>query len=59
MEDRKTIEVDGATQDEALANAQSIAEQNGYQKVSLKNIIKITYSAELYDPIKVEEQSQE
>lgn len=51
MEDRKTIHVEGATQDEALATAQAYAKEHGYAKVSLKNIVKLTYSAEMYEPI--------
>lgn len=51
MEATKAILVEGATQDEALANAQAIAAEQGYSKVSLKNVVKLTYSAELYEPI--------
>lgn len=55
MEQEINIEVSGATQDEALANARKVAAEKGYQDVSLKNIISITYHATLYNPIKKEE----
>lgn len=48
------IEVKGADQNEALANAEKEAKTKGYNKISLKNIISITYSAMLYDPIEEE-----
>jgi len=49
--EQEEIEVTGATQDEALANARKIAAEKGFKDVSLQNIISITYSATLYHPI--------
>ena len=46
-----TIEVEGADQDEALANAKAKAVELGYNRISLKNILKITYSVMLFEPI--------
>lgn len=46
-----TITTTGKTQDEALENAKKVAAEKGFRQVSLKNIISITYEAELYDPI--------
>lgn len=56
MEERVTITVEGSSQDDALANAQAYATENGYSKVSLKNIVKLTYTAEMYEPIKTPEE---
>lgn len=46
------VEVEGADQDKALAEAEKLAKKEGYDRVSLQNIVKITYKALLFEPIK-------
>jgi hypothetical protein len=53
------IHVEGATQDEALINARKIASEKKYRDVSLQNVINITYTAMLYNPIRQEKKSKE
>ena len=48
----KMIEIEGATQDEALENAKKEATKQGFESVSLKNIIMIKYSVLLYGAVK-------
>lgn len=56
MTDEKiTIEVTGKDQDEALKNAEKAAKQKGYQRVSLKNIVSVTYTVDIFDPIEPRE----
>jgi hypothetical protein len=45
------VEVEGADQDKALAEAEKLAKKKGYGRASLKNIVKITYEAMLFEPI--------
>ena len=55
----KTIIVEGKDQDEALEMAEIKAKEMGYKKVSLKNIVKLAFTVDLYDPIVVEEPTEE
>lgn len=45
------IELEGLNQDEVVKKAEEAAKEQGYKRFSVKNIVKITYSVELFDPI--------
>jgi len=47
----KKIEIEGLNQDEVVRKAEETATKLGYKHFSVKNIVKIVYSVELYEPI--------
>lgn len=51
-QERIIVEVSGADQDEALAKAEALAKEKGYARVSLQNIVEVTYTAMLFQPTK-------
>jgi hypothetical protein len=52
------IELEGLNQDEVVRKAEEAAKLQGYNRFSVKNIVKIVYSVELSEPL-VEEKPQE